>query len=282
MTVTALNINSRQPSAEIVTITPALAKEWLGLNINNRPKKSQKSAMYGRDMKDGHWLFTGEAIKFDWNNNLIDGQNRLFACIESNTPITVLVVRGLDPEVQVVLDSGAPRTARDSLNMKGFERAGDLAATVLVHSLWKNGTFKNCMTQTPGYARPTNYEVVEYVMDHTSLIDAVKVVKPVQRRMPMAIGAIATAYDELAKIDTDAAFDFFERIREDRTDGRGDPVRTLIDKAQDMRINRDRRWPSTSLYLIFRAWNAHRAGKTLSHFTFGNEAKGWTAIPEPK
>lgn len=282
MSVTALNVQPKVPTVEIVELTPALAEEWLGLNTNNRPRKGPKSAMYAHDIAEGNWMLTGEAVKFDWNGRLIDGQNRCFAVIDANMSITTIVVRGLDPEVQAVLDSGSPRTARDSLNMKGYERSGDLAATVLAYSLLEKGVYKTCMTQTPGYARPTNYQVVKYVHAHPSLVDSVKMAKPVQRRLPLAIGAITTAYDVLSKIDADDAHEFFERIRDKRTNGKGDPVLTLLDKANDMRDNRERRWPSTCLYLIFTAWNAYRKGKTLNSFRLGNDKSGWSAIPQPK
>lgn len=282
MSISPISAKSVKPSAEFVTVTPSLAQEWMGRNTKNRPKKNQKIAMYSRDIQAGNWFLTGEAIKFDWNGRVIDGQNRLLAIIDAGIPTDLLVVNGLDPEVQAVLDSGAPRSARDALNMKGFERSSDLAATVLAHSLWGNGTFKHCMTQTPGYARPTNYEVVEYVFDNQQLIDSVKMAKLVQRRVPLAIGALATAHEQISRVDADDAYEFFDRLRDGRTYGTGDPVLTLIDKAQHMRDNRERRWPSTCLYLIFRAWNAYRSGKNLSTFRFGNDVSGWSTIPEPK
>ncbi len=270
-----------QPSFEVITLTPELAGEFLALNTNNRPKKALKIAQYSRDITNGDWRFTGEAIKFDINGRLIDGQNRCYAVIEADRPIQVLVGRGLQPDVQDVLDSGAIRSARDALRMRGYENAKDLAATVLVHDLWHRGIYENCMSSTPSEERPTHAETIAYVEAHPNLEVAVRLVSPVKRRLPLAVGALATAHLATTLIDADAASEFFGRIADLRTEGRGDPVSTLLKRVQDMAQDRARKYPSTALYLVFRAWNAFRSGESLLKFQFGSEGR-WAPIPEPK
>lgn len=270
-----------RPTFEIVSLTPEMAGEFLALNINNRPKKPLKIAQYARDIAHGSWRLTGEAIKFDINGRLIDGQNRCYATIEADRPIDVLVVRGLQPEVQEVLDSNAVRSGRDALAMRGFENPKDLAATVLVHDLWSRGVYEHCMSQTPGSERPTNAETVTYVEAHPNLEVSLRLITPVKRRLPVAVGALATAHLATTLIDAEAAADFFGRIADLRTDGRGDPVATLLKRVQDMAVDRSRKYPSTALYLVFRAWNAFHAGESLMKFQFGSEGR-WAPIPEPK
>lgn len=269
------------PTFEVVTLTPELAGEWLALNLRNRPKKPRKIEMYARDMTNGLWRFTGEAVKFDSEGRLIDGQNRCYAVIESGVSIQVLVVRGLDPNTQEVMDSNAVRSSRDALAMHGFDNPKDLAATVLVHDLYNRGVFEHCMSQTPGYERPSNAQVVIYAENHPELAGALRLVAPVKYRLPLSIGALATAHVTMSAIDADDTADFFERITELRTYGKGDPVATLLKRVHDMHQDRARRYPSTALYLLFRAWNAYRSGEMLTKFQFGSEGR-WTPIPEPK
>ena len=71
------------------------------------------------------------------------------------------------------------------------------------------------------------------------------------------------------------------RIVDLRTFGKGDPIATLVRRVQAMHQDRSRRYPSTSLYLLFRAWNAYRAGEMLQKFQLGSEGR-WASIPEPK
>src|SRR5690606_37222008 len=104
---------------EIVTVTPELASEWLTANKGNRTQRPKVIAAYSRDMTAGEWLFTGEAIKFDWNDRLIDGQHRLEAVLLAGASVRMLVIRYLDPRVQYVLDTAAKRTAGDALRFAG-------------------------------------------------------------------------------------------------------------------------------------------------------------------
>ena len=69
-----------------VLITPEIAEAWLTQNNNNRPVSAGVIRKYARDMRADKWLFTGDAIRFDKNKNLIDGQHRLMACIAAETP----------------------------------------------------------------------------------------------------------------------------------------------------------------------------------------------------
>lgn len=59
--------------SETVTITPSVAQAWLSMNANNRKRQPRFVRQYARDMKDGGWRLTGDSIKFDVNNRLIDG-----------------------------------------------------------------------------------------------------------------------------------------------------------------------------------------------------------------
>ena len=93
------------PPVKWVDISPELAEEWLGKNHGNRNQRDHKIIAYTRDIKDGNWLQTGETIKFDTDGRLIDGQHRLEAIHRSGETLRMLVVMGLSPHVQSVLDA---------------------------------------------------------------------------------------------------------------------------------------------------------------------------------
>jgi hypothetical protein len=90
-------------------ITPAVAAEYLDQNTDNRHLRSRAVDMYTRNMLAGEWKVTGETIKFDRNGRLIDGQHRLAAIIRAEKQQPCLVVRGLEPEVQGVIDTNLHR-----------------------------------------------------------------------------------------------------------------------------------------------------------------------------
>ena len=104
----------------LVTITKALATEWLtARNAVNRYKRPSVISQYTRDMAAKRWLLTGETISFDWNGQLINGQHRLQAVVESGQPMQALVVVGLDPAVRTVVDTQSRRSVRDAFSHAG-------------------------------------------------------------------------------------------------------------------------------------------------------------------
>src|SRR5690242_16345038 len=116
------------PSAVIVTVDPEMAQRWLGNNPSNRNIRENLVDSYARDMAASRWEMTGEPIKFDQKDRLLDGQHRLKAVIKAGVAVQMMVVRGLDPRAQLVMDSGSRRTAADALQMDGRDHSVFLSA----------------------------------------------------------------------------------------------------------------------------------------------------------
>lgn len=106
---------------EIMTVTPELAAAWLKRNIeNNRNLRGRVIQKYAMDMKNGDWQMTGVPVVFNRSGKLIDGQHRLNAIVRSNTPVQMMVVRGVSDDTSIY-DRGANRSIRDVLNMSGVK-----------------------------------------------------------------------------------------------------------------------------------------------------------------
>lgn len=105
-------------------VTPELATKWLEGNTHNRSVRDAVVARYAADMLAGRWLQTHQGIAFDEESTLIDGQHRLFAIIESSTPVRLQVTRGLSLETQVIVDDGIPRTIVDVARLSDPSMAG--------------------------------------------------------------------------------------------------------------------------------------------------------------
>lgn len=270
------------PTVSIEDLTPAKAEQFLTKNVKNRNKKGGKIEKYARDMAAGNWRLTGEAIKFDHDGNLTDGQNRCYAVILSGATIQTMVIRGLDPDAMTVMDSGTPRSPGDSLNLAGYTNGKDLAAVANVHKAWTEGYFRHCMTARPTNVAVTNAEAVDYVKANPSLESAMQFTVPVKASLPLPIGSLATAFIEFCEIDPDQAVEFFDRIRDFKTDGAGDPVATLLKRVASDKQKARAILPSTGLFYLIRAWNAFRANEQLTKFQIGSVERGWAPIPEPK
>lgn len=268
------------PHNGLMEITPAMARAWLGHNTQNRSVKTARVSQYARDMKRGKWLFTGEAIKFAEDGTLLDGQNRLHACIDADTPFMSMVVIGLLAEAQAVMDTGANRTGGDALRLRGIENADHTASVVAFHAWWRYGVIKHAMTKPGGADRLTHTEILEHLEEFPNLKDAASMAASVQRTLPLPLGAMGAFIYEITDLDVDASQDFLGRVTNFQTEGAGDPIATLLRRAILGRERRERVYSATGLYLLCRSWNAWRKGETIHRYPLGSEERGWAPIPE--
>lgn len=100
----------------VEAITPDVAKMLLEGNVDNRNLRPRTVQRYARDMAGGSWQLTHEAIGIDAEGNLVDGQHRLRAVIEADTPVWMTVAYYVPMEARRVIDDGARRNAADTAN----------------------------------------------------------------------------------------------------------------------------------------------------------------------
>lgn len=96
---------------------------------NRRPVQNQ-IVMISKDLQAGNWIVTGETIIFDENRNCINGQNRLYAGVNSGKTFETLIVVGVPSEAFKVLDQQSRRTAGQVLQMMGEVSASNLATAL--------------------------------------------------------------------------------------------------------------------------------------------------------
>src|SRR6266545_4721351 len=115
------NLKTKQCQAFFIDVSPEMATDWLENNNNiNRVQRLGAIEKYLRDRLNDAWLTTHEAIAFDWNGEMIDGQHRSQMIVESGRSLETLIVLGLDPEVRMVVGTAIPRRPHDILKLLGF------------------------------------------------------------------------------------------------------------------------------------------------------------------
>lgn len=277
-------INSKI-TTEFVAVNPETAEKWLGQNHGNRQLRPRKVEAYARDMRNGNWMTSGDSIKFDWNGRLIDGQHRLEAVIDSGTTIRVLVVRGLEPRVQDVLDVNARRSNADALRFNGVTvHATDIAAVAKIANARAMGLLSTATSvQVPEL---TNAEVLAWFEEHPEVANAIALARRVYKAIGGTPSALGYAIWRLEQIDALATVEFFTSMSEFRTKGHGDPRVALLRSFNRMREQGVRITPALQLRYVFAAWNAWRAGKSVTTFprvtADGNGGTAGVAVPEPK
>lgn len=112
-------------TAQFVTVTPEIARAWLANNKKNRSLRPATVKQYAQDMSAGQWLVTHQGVAFNDRQELIDGQHRLSAVVESGTEVTMLVVLGLASQpkgkkltTMDAVDCGMTRTLADQLHLQ--------------------------------------------------------------------------------------------------------------------------------------------------------------------
>ena len=100
-------------------ITPQVATEMLMTSIKEQRKiKWSVVHAYARDMKAGLWRKNAEHIHFNSKGQLVNGQHRLQAIIESGVTVDLYVIYDVESSL---FDVGYKRTMGDQLRIDGKE-----------------------------------------------------------------------------------------------------------------------------------------------------------------
>lgn len=136
--------DERLPGVEVYfeLLTPELADFYL-TKLPKRQRKQSETTIdrYAGDMASDQWLFIGDAIRFNQDCELIDGQHRCRAISESGIAQMTMIVVGLDPEAIVVFDTGRPRTFTGHLQTEGVVNASAVATVTKRVFDWKRGNY---------------------------------------------------------------------------------------------------------------------------------------------
>lgn len=194
------------------TITPQAAEYLLEHhNPINRPLRPGVAERYGREMKAGGWMINNEGMGFDRSGALVDGQHRLYACVDAGVPFDTLIVVGLDPGARETVNVGLKRTLADRVGFRTGERVSSLFAAI-----------GRCMIDPMNLGRSkTDQDLIQFLQDNAVAIAFVEsAIKSKMRGVTQAtvLAPIARAY---TYEDHDALASFIQVI----TTGHPDPER---------------------------------------------------------
>lgn len=244
---------SRQCPAVWEVITPEVAVELLGGNIGNRAPKVRRQSQLTRDIVADKFVPNGETIIVG-KTRLLDGQNRLYACIKAGVPIVSLVVRGMDDDAFDSLDQGTPRSVVDKLRqIDGVISPTNAAAMLAI--LWRFDTEK-FRTAFGWQASITVSEAVETLGRHPDAMDAMSGIGVSARRSGFPVAAVTAMYLKCRESDTELAEDFFGRLVSGAGIEADEPVFRLRKRFLQNRTTKAKLSPMDQCVLIAKAWNA--------------------------
>jgi hypothetical protein len=284
------------PGIEIylTEITPQIAKQFLNVNAEGqRNINSDVTARYAEDMASGSWLFSGAAVLFSDKGELIDGQHRLTAIVDSGLPQLTLVVAGLNQSVLHAIDAGRKKTYGQLLAMK-YERpsADAQAATIRAYWYWTIGNYggravpRRPVPSEHANALPTNSQLeaarieVETRLGIT-FTQAAQVAQQATLRMRGVTGTVwALVWVLLTEYDIDLRERFFHELLVAPVSPAADyPINALKNRLGRVREagELDR---TMQLYFILKTFNAWRTGRLIASLTKPNSI-AWNTLELP-
>ena len=254
---------------EILTITPAIAKNYLLLNTRNRPQNQKHVAQLARAMRLGEWKLNGEAIKLN-HSVLIDGQHRLSACIQSNTPFESLVITGLDQEVFDTIDTGSSRNAANILAINGESHTSMLAATLRMVGTYLRGDNHR--------QHFSHQEIQSLLDDHPGTRKYVNWYA--NGSVKFLIGSVACSARYLCSLkDENDADYFFTSLVTGAGLGNGSPILALRNRFIDDMSSAKKIPPMIKFVMTLKAWNLYRKGAKVSYVKISTIGKN-TDLPK--
>lgn len=117
---------------ETVLITPPMAARIVAKNSSNRPLRLGHVNYLSRCMTNKEFKTTHQGIAIDRNGNMVDGQHRLHAIMQSGIPQRMVIAYDVEADTFGALDQGLKRTHADILNAPTkLVEVSRLAATII-------------------------------------------------------------------------------------------------------------------------------------------------------
>ncbi len=272
------------PRTEVVPVDAQIAKQWLRRNTRNRRVREKKIQQYHAEMVEGRWEFNGEAIKFDEEGNLLDGQHRLEAAARTDGTELVfpmLVVHGLASQTQITMDQGAKRTPADQLELNGIGKAYSqlVAGAIRVLEQWRDGDLFGDRTRVSPLLAPKVVAWAERYPQHVETITAYagQGITRIKAR-PSVTAAVAV---RLHEIDPQDCAEFFELMLSGAGLAADSPILALRERLDRIRTYKITTSDRELLALFVITWNAFRQQRPLTKVQLPKGGLTRANFPQP-
>ena len=253
--------------AQVVEITPELAREWLEMNGKNRPINQAHVERLAEEMKGGRWKLNGDTICLN-GSSLIDGQHRLSAIVKAGVSVKTLVVTGIDSDTFATKDIGRRRGAADVLSILGEVNTNVLAGALLLVHRYDNGSLLNTKLFRGG-SSPT--KIAELLEAYPDIRESVRVTYAV--RNMVASSVIAAAHFITARIDRESADLMLRDLRDGAGLNYGDPVLLLRNRYLSNENSKGKLGRVYILALYIKAWNGRRRGLPVKNLRWREDGR---------
>jgi len=271
----------------VIAITPEQAKKMLEKNKINRKLSRKKVLQYIAEMLKNNWLFTGDPISFDSNGNLINGQHRLQAIVESGKPQLLLVIVNLDTECFKVLDTGKARNGGDVLHIAGYKYDHILSSVIKKIIMWNrgfthvisSGTISNVVAAGAGSNTVTNTDIIEFARQNKDrLYKIINTITSTYKSRLIGNSDLCFAYWLFSKINDHDADVFIKQIVIGTDLNQYSPSYLFRERMIRNQASKEKLSSKMILALLIKAWNKYRLKEVVKILRWGSKNE---PFPEP-
>lgn len=250
-------------------VTPRMAEEILSRNTRNRPLRAGVVERYARDMAAKKWKHNAMPIRIARDGTLMDGQHRLWAVIESNTPTDMILLDGLPEDAIDSIDNGAARGYSDyrSIRAKAEGRAlnypNEFQAT-LRWIYWYETSWPALSRGRVGAKIGTFAELDEIAERYPNLPDYIGDAKAaIAKTRIIRQSTLSFVYAMAAESDAEKAAGWLDVLARGVTDQPDHPALALRERMISAKVNREKLDPMHELVFVIKSWNAYAQGQGL-------------------
>jgi hypothetical protein len=255
---------SGNETVRIQTVTPAMAKKWLGGNVDNRKLRESRVLFLARTLQSDDWDLTGDAIVFDDQGVLINGQHRLTAIVVSEIPARLLVLRGVPAKSQEVMDQGLSRNLADQLHRRGIQNTHTIAGALnWLYQMRYIEETGNVHYANSSLERPSLRELLSLFENNLDLADEAKTMGKLVYYLKIRPGPTLAIKHRLYEINRKETDLFFEKWQTGENMVRNDPIFRLREWClTDARLRSVKGRAPAYRYVayVLKAWNLWREG----------------------
>lgn len=250
--------------SEMMIVTPEIAKRFLDNNKGNRSVSKKTVARYGSSIKQGKWDANGESIKIAHDGTLLDGQHRLLAVIGADTPVPMMVTRGLPRSSFLTIDTGKMRTGGDVIGMGDESLVRDqdqiCAACRVLMQFDANGFWSHKRTN-----RIANHEIMDVYEANKGIVRSVRFAKSLtQARKICPVSVMAALHYKFTRIDLNRGEFFFAALNTGAELKAEHPVFVLRRRLFDMQQRSGRLDGEKIMPYVIKAWHHFVNGEEIS------------------
>lgn len=252
----------------VENITPTVAAEMLRNNTGNRKVNPSSVQILAAQMKENSWKLNGEPIIISDQGNLMDGQHRLLALINSGVTLSMLVVRGVKQDAFDTIDVGRNRSGSDLLSIEGLSssHAQCLSTTIRIDTAVKNiGTLSQTKKM---YHLITPAKILQSYRENDEYLRCVKFVmenSPSPHQRPLPAGLLGFLTYRTFQIDEDFSSDWIKRFISGIGVSENENIMHLRDKFWAENNSRRKTPQNVRLLWTIKAWHLDRKGSFMKY-----------------